>query len=114
MAEWRAYVDNPVRALRKITHDTLPKRGKVVAASGPREGEQVWWVDGVAYTDVPETVWALVRKRARVEGAPECIPADYTARVEAEQRRRAEAAARREPRKHKEAAGNDADGRTST
>lgn len=114
MAEWRAYIDNPVRVLRKITHDTLPKRGKVVATSGPREGEQVWWVDGVTYTDDPETVWVLAHKRVRVEDAPDGIPADYTARVEAEQQRRAEAAARREARKRKKAAGEGPDSRTST
>ena len=74
MAEWRAYVDNPARVLRKITHDTLPKRGKVVATPGPREGELLWWVDGVTYTDDPETVWVLAHKRVKVEDAPTASP----------------------------------------
>lgn len=95
LIEWRSYIDNPSRELRKITHDTLPKRGKVVATSGPREGEQVWWVDGVTYTDDPETVWVLAHKRVTVEDAPDGIPADYRERVEVEQRRRAEAERRR-------------------
>ncbi|MGW8438805.1 hypothetical protein ACWGKS_26960 [Nocardiopsis sp. NPDC055879] len=99
LIEWRAYVDNPSRVLRKITHDTIPKRGKVVATSGPREGEQVWWVDGVTYTDDPETVWVLAHKRVLIEDAPDGIPADYRERVEVEQRRRAEAERRRAERR---------------
>lgn len=98
LIEWRAYIDNPVRVLRKITHDTIPKRGKVVATPGPGEGEQVWWVDGVTYTDDPETVWVLAHKRVLIEDAPDGIPAEHTERVEVEQRRRAEAERRRAER----------------
>ncbi len=107
LAEWRVYVDAPAPTLRKITHDTVPKRGKVVATPGPREGERVWWVDGVTYTADPETIRVLAHRRwVVIEDAPDGIPAGHTKRVEEEQRRRAEAerrraerAARREARK---------------
>ncbi|MFC9087049.1 hypothetical protein [Nocardiopsis dassonvillei] len=97
-AEWRVNVDNPAPTLRRITHDTRPKRGKVVATAGPREGERVWWVDGVTYTADPDVIRMLALKRTTVEDALDGVPAEYTARVEAEQQRRAEAARRRAER----------------
>ncbi|WP_156365892.1 hypothetical protein [Nocardiopsis sp. NRRL B-16309] len=98
-AQWCADVDDPAPTLRRITHDTRPKMGKVVATPGPHEGERVWWVDGVTYTADPDVIRMLARKRTVVEDAPDGIPAEYTARVEAEQRRRAEREARRADRR---------------
>ncbi|WP_159944895.1 MULTISPECIES: hypothetical protein [unclassified Nocardiopsis] len=108
LAEWRVNVGDPAPTLRRITHDTGPKRGRVVATPGPHEGERLWWVDGELYTADPEVIRWCARKRTVVEDAPDGIPAEYTARAEAEQQRRAEAerrrterAARREARKRR-------------
>ncbi|MDE3725336.1 hypothetical protein PWG71_28490 [Nocardiopsis sp. N85] len=111
LAEWRVNVDDPAPTLRKITYDTRPKAGRVVATPGPREGELLWWVDRVLYTDDPDVIRWCALKRTTVEDAPGGVPAAHVAQVEAEQRRRA---ARREARKRKKAASEDADGRTST
>jgi hypothetical protein len=68
----------------------------------------VWWVDGVTYTADPDVIRMLARKRTVIEDAPGGVPAEYTARVEEEQQRRAERhrrarEARREARKRKKA-----------